>query len=184
MKKITIAILLFLTPCAAFSQLEGTKGAYSYFGAMTGPTILTNAGRIGGSLRLFYEFRNSPEIGYSFSLQGTYSENFEYMIGAQIFYYPYKRLKFWGSSGVAFIYTVPYSLEVPPKILEKLEEQNLREITGNFYAGLGGGWELDLYTYKPRITMTPFFDMQLMNFEHAYITFGVSFELEFLYLSE
>lgn len=183
-KSAVVFFLTFLiTMSAAYGQIEGSKGAYNHFGLFFGPTMLTNIGNFGFSAKLNYEFQNTPEIGYGATIQGTIARDFEYMISAPIYYYPYKRLKIWGAMGVAFVYSVPYSLDVPPKVLEKLQERYEDEITGNFFLGFGGGWGIDLYTLEPRVTLTPMIEFQLINLEHMYFSFGVTVDLEFLYLT-
>ena len=159
--------------------VKGIRGSYSHIGVAALSTYQANVGYLVPSVRANYEFQNTVTIGFGAYVQAFFRDGVEFSVGIPITWYPYDKLKIIGATGMAYTKTIPYGFEVP-----KSEAVPTKETTGNFFFGVGAGWDFDIYDYEPRIYVTPNFQIDLINFESIYMSFGVAIEAEFLFLAD
>ncbi len=180
-----IILLLFLFNIANLSASKPVvpeKVINSRAGFLAGGVYTSPNSGFGGVAKIYYEIQNFSSIGYGLSAEFVVGQYFEFLIGIPVSYYPIDRLKTYGTFGVAFTQSIKYSKDTPPSFIDDLTDSQLNETTGNFFFGIGGGWEIDLSEKKdPKWVMLPTLELNLINLENIYIVLGLNFEMNILH---
>ncbi len=121
-----------------------------------------------------YQYQNNFGIG----LSGTvlFLDKTEYKLEIPIYYHPYKNYWLQFSPGLAYTRTISYSI-ITPDVVELPDVIN-DKLTGNFFFGIGAGYDFDLSEANPRFSITPYLNCDYINLEHIYLGVGLRMKLK------